>query len=192
MPTGTYERYGLISSPFRDLSSENVDDVEMFHVNLHVDQTLHSIKEEVFEKDNKALVALVGNNGTGKTERLLLAQAEGRARKAFCVYFDVTEKTSWIVRGIADSIVKTASLGGFGQLFSAPSWLRELQALQKTKGEDYDPVRAGRAIADALNANAPSLLLLNDVHNLNTKTEADRFVQTLQEVGNDSFISSYV
>ena len=85
MPGASYERYGLTSNPFRDLASESLDDVEVYHVNLDVDRTLDTIKQEVLEKENRAAVALVGLHGAGKTERLLVAQSEGKERKAFVV-----------------------------------------------------------------------------------------------------------
>lgn len=182
MPAPSYERYGLVGNPFRDLASENLDDVGLYHVNLEVDRLLETMREEVFAKENRAVVALVGLHGAGKTERLLVTAAEARERKAFCVYFDVTSKTSWVMRGLADSIVKAANLGGFKQLFSAPKWFRDVSALQKIKDIGYDPVKAGRALAGALNANAPAFLLLNDLHNLAALKERQLFVKTLQEL----------
>jgi hypothetical protein len=43
-------------------------------------------------------------------------------------------------------------------------------------------VKAGQAIAGALNANAPSLLLLNDLHNLSSSSELNVFSKMLQEL----------
>ena len=181
MPGSSYDRYGLMSNPFRELSSESVEDVEVYHVNMDVDRSLEAIKEEVFAKENRAIIALVGLHGAGKTERLLLTLAEARERKAFAVYFDVTTKTTWVVRGLATAIAKAANLGGFRQVFGAPRWFREVAAQTKLKDQNYDPVKAGRAIADALNANAPSVLLLNDLHNLAKSSELGLLAKTLQE-----------
>ncbi|HKV90687.1 MAG TPA: hypothetical protein VJQ43_05775 [Thermoplasmata archaeon] len=182
MPAPSYERYGLLSNPFRDLASESLADVELFHVNLEIDRLLETMREEVLAKENRAIVALVGLHGAGKTERLLLTAAEARSRKAFQVYYDITTKNSWAIKGLAEAIVKAANLGGFKQLFSAPKWFRDVVPLQKVKEPNYDPVRVGRAIAAALNANAPAFLLLNDLHNLGASKERLLFVKTLQEV----------
>jgi type II secretory pathway predicted ATPase ExeA len=91
--TGTYDRYGLTSNPFRELAAESLSDVEIYHVRTRIDEAIASIKDEVLEKENRAVVALVGPLGAGKTQRLLLAASEGRERKAFVVYFEVTQKT---------------------------------------------------------------------------------------------------
>jgi type II secretory pathway predicted ATPase ExeA len=182
MTGGSYERYGLTGNPFRELASENLSDVELFHVNLELDDVLHSIEEEVFDKENRAIVALVGEHGSGKTERLLLAAAEARERKAFTVYFDVSAKAPWILRGLAQEIQKTAATHGYAKTFSTPAWLRGIAALEKLKDEKYDAVSAGKAIGLALNETAPSLLLLNDLHNLIESREVHAFAKTLQEV----------
>lgn len=182
MPGGSYERYGLTGNPFRELASENLEDVELFHVNLEVDDALRNIEEEVFEKENRAIVAIVGAHGTGKTERLLLAAARAREQKAFTVYFDITAKTSWVLRGLAEEFQKAAQAAGRTKTFSSPAWLRGIQTLQKLKDENYDPIAAGKAIGLALNETAPSFLLLNDLHNLMESAEVHNFARTLQEI----------
>jgi hypothetical protein len=182
VPVASYDRYGLTGNPFRELASENVDDVELFHVNLEVDDALRSILEEVFDKQNRAIVAVVGEHGTGKTERLRLALAEAKQRKAFTVYFDVTQKTPWILRGLAEEFRKAADAAGLNKTFSSPAWMRGINALEKLKDEKYDTVEAGKAIGAALNATAPSLLLLNDLHNLIESREVHAFAKVLQQV----------
>ena len=182
MPVGSYERYGLTGNPFRELASENVSDVELFHVNLEIDDALRNIEEEVFEKENRAVIAIVGAHGTGKTERLLLAAAQARQHDAFTVYFDATSKTAWVLRGLAEEFQKAAQAGGYAKAFSSPAWLRGIVALQKLKDENYDPIAAGKAIGLALNETVPSLLLLNDLHNLMESNEVHAFSKTLQEI----------
>lgn len=183
-PAGAYDRFGLLGNPFRDLASETLSDVEIFHVNLSVDEALAPIKEEVFAKENKTVVAIVGHQGAGKTERLLLASSEGTARGAFVVYFDISEKISWVLPGLAQKMMDGAPLGGLAKVFSAPAWYRGLAPLAKPKAgaKGYDPVQAGKTLAVALNARAPSFLLLNDLHNLAAVPEADAFAKTLQEL----------
>jgi len=182
MTGGSYERYGLTGNPFRELASESLEDVGLFHVNLEIDDAFHTIEEEVFEKENRAIVAIVGPYGSGKTERLLLAAARARERKAFTVFFDMTSKTTWVLRGLAQEFQKAAEAGGYTKTFSTPAWLRGITALQKLKDEKYDPIAAGKAIGLALNETAPSLLLLNDLHNLMESSEVHAFSRTLQEV----------
>ena len=154
----------------------------LFHVNQETDQNLRSIKDEVYDKENRAVVAIIGELGAGKTERLRVTAAEAKEQHAFCVYFDVIEKTPSVLRGLAQEFRKTAQEYGLIKTFGAPSWLRPIQSLEKLKEETYDPAEAGHAIANALNEAAPALLLLNDVHNLIDSKEVDSFVKVLQEV----------
>jgi hypothetical protein len=182
LTTGTYDRYGLTSNPFRELAAESLSDVEIYHVRTRIDEALASIKDEVLEKENRAVIALVGPLGAGKTQRLLLAAAEGRERRAFTVYFEVTQKTAWVLKGVAKEIQEAAKTGGRTKTFSSPAWFREVGALLSLKDQGYDPAKAGKTIAKALNENAPSFLLLNDLHNLTNTTEAVAFARTIQEI----------
>jgi len=182
MPTGTYERYGLTGNPFRDLASESLDNVAIFHVNQEVDDSLRTIRDEVLDRENRAVVAVIGDLGAGKTERLLVTLAEARDRKAFCVYFDVTTRTPWVLRGLATEFQKAATRAKLAKLFGSPPWLRPLTALAKSKDEKYDAKATGRVLAAALNGTTPSFLLLNDLHNLVETKEIDAFSRVLQEV----------
>lgn len=180
MTTGRYDRFGLTANPFRDLASESLEDVEIFHVRLQVDESLRTVKEEVLEKENHALVAIVGALGAGKTQRLKLAAAEARDRGAFLVYVDVPSKGVDAIGAIAEGFSKSARLGGFARTFAPPGWLRDLGAAAKPRGGSWDPVRAGKAIGTALSANAPGFLLLNDLHNLTPATEIPAIARMLQ------------
>lgn len=181
MVTRPYERYGVTGNPFRDLASETGGDPEVFHVSLAIDESLRILKEEALEKENRAVVALVGGLGTGKTQRLLVAASEGRARGAFTVYVDVTGKAAWSLGELAKGVLGASKLGGFRAL-TAPKWYRDVASMEKPKSSGFDPIRAGKALAAALNANAPAFLLLNDVHHVQAPGEADAFARVLQEV----------
>ena len=154
----------------------------MFHVNQETDQNLRTIKDEVYDKENRAVVVIIGELGAGKTERLRVTAAEAKEQHAFCVYFDITEKTPGVLRGLAQEFRKAAQEFGLIKTFGGPGWVRPIQALEKLKDENYDPLEAGQTIARALNESAPSLLLLNDVHNLIDSREVDSFVKLLQQV----------
>jgi type II secretory pathway predicted ATPase ExeA len=178
----SYERYGLTGNPFRDLAAENIDDVELYHVNLQVDETIHNIKDEVFEKENKAVVALAGLHGSGKTERLRLAQSEAQQRSAFAVYVDVPHQLSGLPPAIAQAFQRSAKLGGFRAAFSPPAWYKGVAALGVKGKKPIEALTAGRAIAQALNENAPSFLLLNDLHNLKEPAQLNYVAAMMAEI----------
>jgi type II secretory pathway predicted ATPase ExeA len=182
LPTITYERYGLTGNPFRDLASDSLEDVALFHVNQDTDQSLRTIKDEILDKENRAVVAIIGELGAGKTERLRVTAAEAKEEHAFCVYFDITEKTTGALRGLALEFRKSAQESGLLKTFGAPGWYKGIQGLEKLKDENYDTAEAGHAIARALSESAPSFLLLNDLHNLIDTREVDSFAKVLQEV----------
>ena len=182
MPTGSYERYGLTGNPFRELASENLDDISIFHVNQSVDAALRTIEDEVLDKENRAVVAITGVQGSGKTERLLVAAALAKEHRAFQVYFDISSKTPWVLKGLADAFQKAAREAGHVKMLGAPAWLRPLGSLARSKEATYDPNVAGRRIGEALNATAPSFLLLNDIHNLVEMREVDSFAKTIEEI----------
>ncbi len=183
MPGGSYERYGLTSNPFRDLASESLDDVSIYHVNQEVDETLRTIKDEVFDRENRAVVAIVGPHGAGKTERLLVTAAEAKERNAFAVYYDVPGKTARVLRGVAAQFLAVSASKGKGKLFSSqPPWIKSMTRLSKIGDEKYDPKEAGRIIGQALNSTLPSFLMFNDLNNIIESREVDAFAKVIQEV----------
>jgi type II secretory pathway predicted ATPase ExeA len=179
MQKSVYERYGLSGNPFRDLSSENLDNVDIFHVTQGVDGELARIKEEVFYKENRVVIAVLGGLGAGKTERLLLAANEAKQNNYFYVLRNMTFETRWVVGGILDLIMKRSHLNAFARIFSAPQWYRNIKKITKKSTLSYDPEEAGRIIAQALNENAPSFLLINDFHHLSKAADAERFLHVL-------------
>jgi len=176
-----YERYGLTGNPFRDLSSESLDNVELFHVRQKADDDLHGILEEVAAKENKAVVALLGGLGAGKTERLLMLQAESRRNGIFLVMRNITAETRWVIKVICEGMIEAAK-GKKKGLFSSPPWQRNLTKLAKNISKGYDPEQAGTAIAEALNKNAPAILMLNDLHTLQRDEDTDRFMHALHVI----------
>jgi type II secretory pathway predicted ATPase ExeA len=174
MEKTTYDRYGLSGNPFRGLTSESLEAVDLFHVNQSIDFPLLSLRDEVVEMENSAIIVLIGEMGAGKTERLLLLKGEA-SRGVFCVFRNVVQETERLVGGIADDIVSGSKAG----LFSNPPWLKEVRRLQGATKKSYDPDAAARAVAAALDAKAPSFLLLNDFHTLEKAREPDKFVRFL-------------
>lgn len=179
-----FERYGLSGNPFRDLSSENLEDVEIFHVPQSVDKDISEISEEALTKENKAVVALMGVLGAGKTERLLLLKKEANRRGAFCAMGGVTTETQWMVKNILDSILDKRQTGAHNGLVT-PKWRKDVQRVLKKISKGYDPENVGHVISMALNDNAPSFLLINDLHRLPEKEDMDEFLQILYVVTNE-------
>ena len=176
-----YERYGLTGNPFRELSSESIDNVEIFHVRQRADDELQGIIEEVVAKENKAIITLLGGLGSGKTERLLMVQVEAQRKGIFLVMRNITAETRWVVKVVSEGIIE-ASKGQKRSLFSSNSWQRRLNKLSKNVPKGYDPEEVGAAIAEALNKNAPSILMLNDLHVLQRCTDTDNFMETLHSI----------
>jgi type II secretory pathway predicted ATPase ExeA len=174
---GGYERYGLTGNPFRDLSSDSIDNVDIFHVHQKVDDTVTTIIEEVVARESKAVVAILGGLGAGKTERLLLAANLAKRENFFWVMQNMNRSANWLTKGIADGVMKYYGLGSFAKIFSAPPWYKELAKINKA-GSAFDADAAGRAIAKALNSKTPSFLLLNDLHNMTSAEDREIFLKT--------------
>ncbi len=182
-----FERYGLSGNPFRDLSSENLEDVEIFHVAQFIDKDIIEIRDEALDKENKAVIALMGDLGAGKTERLLLLKKEADRRGAFCIMGGVTTETQWMVKNVLESIMEKRKAGGKKGLMT-PKWYRNVQKALKMiskEGPDYDPEEIAHVIAAALNSNTPSFLLINDLHRLPEKEDMDQFLQILYVITNE-------
>ncbi len=174
-----YDRYGLTGNPFRDLSSEGLEDVELFHVMQPVDRELMAIVEEVSEKENKAVVALLGGLGAGKSERLMLVRSKIKGEGHFFCMSNVCAETRWVIKSVAEGIIGEAKKSG---AFSSSPWRKDLARIAKNAQKGYDPNAAGRAIASALNANAPAFLALNDLHWLDVGQDTDNFMHALHTV----------
>jgi phage FluMu protein Com len=183
-----YDRYGLSGNPFRDLSSESLENVDIFHVVQEIDHELKIIKDEIFEKENKAVLAILGGYGVGKTERLLLVKNEAKNNGFYSVFKNMSNETRWTVASVMDEMISNANkkLGFFKRIFNSPKWYKNILKIRKQVKTNYDPEKIGHVIVEALNENAPSCLLLNDLHNLSQPADLDNFVQVLHVIADNS------
>jgi type II secretory pathway predicted ATPase ExeA len=179
MEDSGYERFGLIGNPFQNLDSESLSAIEIFHVNQAFDGALQQLKQEVLDGKEKAVVALVGALGTGKTERLLVARSQAERIDAYAVFHQLTTESRWVVRDLARNLRETARLSAFARSVSPPKWYVRVGRLAKRAEKRYDPEEAGRLFAEVLSAQAPSFLLLNDLHAIAEAEDADGFLQVL-------------
>ncbi len=182
MPGLSYERFGLTGNPFRDLASESQDDLLLQHVSQDVDRTLESIREEVADKENHAVVAILGEIGAGKTERLRVTAAEARERKILTVYVDVPERAESLWAALGRGFRAAAQAAGLVRLFGTPAWYRGVAGLERPGRTPRDPAEVGQALRRALNESAPSVLLLNDLHTLEAPAELSAFARAFEEV----------
>jgi hypothetical protein len=187
MPKDTYERFGLTGNPFRDLASETIDLVDIFHVDQEFDEELKEILEEVAEKENKAIVAILGSLGVGKTQRLMLISNYARRKEYFHIFRTMTPETKWAIKGIMDAIIEEAPLTAMEKYVNAPRWFVEMKKVSKgiQKGKGHDPVKTGKLIAESLNRKSPSFLLINDLQAIPKTKELSDFMQTLYVVINN-------
>jgi len=185
-----YERYGLTGNPFRDLASETLETVDIFHVKQDLDEHLKMIFDEIVEKQSKAVVAVLGNLGMGKTQRLLLTASwakgeKGKPPKAFYVMRSINPQAKLVVRDIVRSIMDTIPLTFYEKNISTPKWYADLKRSHKKARKKFDPEMIGKSIAAALNAKAPSILMLNDLHNIDPTNELPDFLQVLYSTVNN-------
>ncbi len=183
----TYERFGLTGNPFRDLASETIDLVDIFHVDQEIDEELKGILDEIGDKENKATIAILGGLGVGKTQRLMLISNYAKKKGYFKILRTMTPDTRWAVKGIVDAIIKSAPLNAFEKYVNAPRWFVEMKNISRRlmKGKGHDPVTTGKLIADSLNSKSPSFLLINDLQAIPISRELSDFMQTLYVVINN-------
>ncbi len=65
-----YSKFALSKNPFSSLSSEGIPNVEDIHVSQNVDVRLAEVLSEVIDNRAGLAISLVGDLGTGKTQRL--------------------------------------------------------------------------------------------------------------------------
>ena len=94
----------------------------------------------------------------------------------------MTNETRFVVSDILHGILKNAELDAYGKYVNAPQWYKDIKKIMKKVKKNYNPIDVGQTIVKALNAIAPSVLLLNDLHNLETPVDMDNFVRVLQEI----------
>lgn len=158
-----YSRFHLKTNPFTQLSSEGIENVEEVHISQKVDSRIAEAIANVMEGASIA-ISLVGDLGTGKTQRLkgvthVIADAGGMA-----VYLKVD--SSDIIRTTVDIFKDFAPAGSPG-LFSS---LKESIAGRKDSYtltmENYDSSELGDALKENMGMYSLSALLLDELENI--------------------------
>ena len=173
-----YERYGLTQNTFNNIQSEKINDISKFHVNFKIDDHLGDIKTSVFKKLNSSAVLLIGDDGIGKTERLIVASYETQMNNMFSVFYGITPSSKSSVLDLIDVFLQKQKTS----LFKSYTWQKALLKCKKTGKNGYNPNEVGLAIASALNENTPSFLLVDDIHNLKKISDQGKFIEILKSI----------
>ncbi len=99
-----YQRFGLIANPFHDLASESLEEIELFHVPQEEDASFEALKQEVLERQRKALVMIIGPVGAGKTQRLRLTEAQAPKVDAWASLHSLANSPRAPAKGLAAAI----------------------------------------------------------------------------------------
>ena len=164
-----YLRWLLIGNPFAQLSSEGLDEVTPFHVETEVDRELRELVVNTLESGEKAIIVLMGEFGSGKTQRLRFIAEQIDWADRFYVKVDSDD---WA--DVARSIMGAVRSSILDRL------------LMKKVGEEAfsDPLRVGRDVAAELNSRGYVLFMLDEIENVLTGTRKDAaaFAKFLREL----------
>jgi len=153
-----YLRWLLVGNPFAHLSSEGLDEVSSYHVPTEVDRKVLEIIEKALHEGVHEIVVLVGEFGSGKTQRLRYV-AE-RIDYADRIYVKI-DSDDWV--DVAKSIL--------GAIRS--SLLDKLLMRKVNDSILSDPLLVAEQVASALNARERVILMLDEIENVLTGTKKD-------------------
>lgn len=170
-----YARYGLVGNPLRKINHLSIEMVSRVHANLSIDNQLASLKEDVFFKRNNHRVFLVGDQGMGKSHRVMVAHAEATNNNLFSRVVDVSDLSKPAMYQFVKAFLPKGSA-----LFSNDKWERELAKVKKSaKKGKYDPKKVAESVAHALNKNVPSFMLIDNFDKVQIVSDNQFFLQFL-------------
>jgi len=183
-----YDKFALERNPFTALSSEGIDNFEDLHVSQGIDNRIAEILSEAIDNDASIALSIVGNLGTGKTQRLKGIKKLIEDSGGFVNFLKVdANDTVKITNNILSSLTvakaperveeERPKKGGLLQalkdyFFSEPPMEQEApnESSMVVSAEDYDPQAIGAFIRDSLSNYPVSALILDEMENV---TSAD-------------------
>lgn len=195
-----YEKFTLKKNPFSSLSSEGIDNFEALHVSQSIDIRIAELLSEVIDNHAGVAASIVGDLGTGKTQRLKgirkLIEDNGGV-----VYFqkvdssDVTSVLRSIDRGlprieenVSEPVVETGLVAAIKRFFlreepKAPEPVRK----ELISFEGYDPQKVAARMSEGLAMTSPSALILDEMENITTAplSELIPFFESLRTLISD-------
>lgn len=173
------ELLGLSRNPFRSDAGLDL----ACHVEQDADRAFWAAQRDSLYGRDKAVVALVGGEGAGKSHRLDIAAARAAKAGSFCVRLSaIGLRPDALVARLAAAVLAGYRLGPLQNALAAPKWYRSTQALAHQGLSRGDPEVDGAALARAVNANIPAFVLLDDLHALPFSRGAERYLVTLESL----------
>lgn len=172
------ELLGLSRNPFRER-----DGPSGIHVPQAADGRWEALIRGSLDGRTTPPVVLHGEPGIGLTHRLVRAEALVLAQGSFCARLSLAGlRPEGLVPRLAAALLAGCQLGDLEGALAAPRWYRELipiarRTSQRTLGRDD-----AAAITRALEANAPCLLMVDDLDSLPGTRSAEAFLQVLEDV----------
>lgn len=165
-----YSRFQLKMNPFTQLSSEGIENVEELHVSQNVDSRIAEAIANVMEGASIA-ISLIGDLGTGKTQRLKGIRNIARSAGGLALYVKVD--SSDIIRTTLDIF------GDFGPVESAGFFDSLRRSMGRRKDtyvltrENYDSSELGETLKGSIGMYPLSCLLLDEMENIMLASEKD-------------------
>lgn len=154
-----YQRFHLKANPFTILSSEGIKNVEEIHVSQRVDSRIAEAIANVREGASIAII-LVGDLGTGKTQRLKGIKTVIEEEGGMAIYLKVDS---------SDIIRTTVDIFNYFVPEETPGFFDRLRGKKDTylldKG-NYDSSELGESLKDYMDVYSLSALLLDEMENI--------------------------
>ncbi len=178
MSENGFDLFGMTGNPFKNVRSEDVNDISLIHSSQQVDELIGEIKDQVFALQKKEAIILTGSTGIGKTHRLIVAAYEANVNGLFCAFQQISEEDPSSCYNLARAIMSTDKYG----LLNSPKWYNQfIKIAKKVRKNKCDPKTFAQALANALNVNKPSFLLIDNLHKLASEDNIE-YVKTLEEL----------
>jgi hypothetical protein len=161
-----YSRFHLKANPFTILSSEGIKDIEEIHVSQSADSRIAEAIANV-EKGASIAMVLVGDLGTGKTQRLRGISHLIKDQGGMAIYLKVD--SSDIIRTTVDIFNYFLPEGQPG-FFSRFRRSKDLYVLSR---ENYDSSELGDSLKENMGAYGLSALLLDEMENIMIASEKE-------------------
>jgi hypothetical protein len=176
------ERFGLMDNPFQFYLSEDIHEISPIHINQEIDKKLAILKESILNKSQKSISIIIGNEGEGKTHRLLLAKEEAAKTNIFTIFFSINLSDKYVITGLLEEIKQLKQ--SHSSVFTVLTRLKSIKRTIKNFDKSFEPDEIGSLIAKVLNENSPSFFLVNDLQNTSNKVDSEHFMLILKEITN--------